>query len=624
MPEPTDKNSVMRFLGIIKYIGKFIPNLSQITFPLRELTRNDVLWSWTEEHSDCVKKLKRIIASRPVLAHYDERKPLIIQSDACKDGLGCPLVQSGRPIAFGSRALTKTEQKYAMIEKELLGVCFAMEHYHYFTYGRKVIVQTDHKPLISIVKRNMDKVPGRLQRMLLKMTKYDYELVFLPGSKMLLADDLSRATVGSVPAEDPELEFVIHKIISNVMSVERKNSFQDATKADPVLSQVLEFVEKGWPRKQTPATNPFYQIRERLCHEDNLLLLDDRIVVPSGLQRYVITSLHEGHLGSTKMKMKAKQLFYWPGMGNMIDRFAASCQVCQENMPRNSREPMTLAPLPPRAWSKLGMDILEFKSENWLVTVDYFSKWIEIIKLSSRSIAEIKQKCLVMFATHGYPDEIICDNVPFNSHEFRNFLLEKGVRLVTSSPHYPQGHAMAESAVKIVQNIFRKARMTGQNPYTLLFHYRNTPIPSLGFSPSQLLNNRSMKDKLNEREQVLLPKVPNQKQVEDGMRRAQEKQKSHYDRKAKQLPQIHEDEEVWFRHRNSWRKGRISHMADTPNSVWIKADDGGEFRRNRRDVRKVPVLDGMGNGDELNASQEESKSGYNLRSKELLRKPDPL
>ncbi|CAB0008867.1 unnamed protein product, partial [Nesidiocoris tenuis] len=124
---------------------------------------------------------------------------------------------------------------------------------------------------------------------------------------------------------------------------------------------------------------------------------------------------------------------------------------------------------------------------------------------------------------------------------------------------------------------------------------KNTPIPSLGFSPSQLLNNRSMKDKLTLREQVLLPKVPNQKQVEDGMRRAQEKQKSHYDRKAKQLPQIHEDEEVWFRHRNSWKKGRISHMADTPNSVWIKADDGGEFRRNRRDVRKVPVLDGMGN-----------------------------
>ena len=163
MPKPTDVKGVQRFLGLINYLSKFLPKMSELCEPLRVLTLRETEWCWLEAHNKVFQEIKLLVTNAPVLRYYDPREELTLQCDASEKGLGAALLQQGHPIAFASRALTACEMGYAPIEKELLAVVYGMERFHHYTYGRKVTVNSDHKPLESIVKKPLHRAPKRLQ-----------------------------------------------------------------------------------------------------------------------------------------------------------------------------------------------------------------------------------------------------------------------------------------------------------------------------------------------------------------------------------------------------------------------------------------------------------------------------
>lgn len=109
MPEPTDIQGVRRFLGLVQYVSKFIPNLADVSEPLRILTKNDVVWHWEKEQVDSFARLKEILTQAPVLKIYDLEKDVTISVDASCKGLGAVLLQNGQPVAYASRALTETQ-----------------------------------------------------------------------------------------------------------------------------------------------------------------------------------------------------------------------------------------------------------------------------------------------------------------------------------------------------------------------------------------------------------------------------------------------------------------------------------------------------------------------------------
>jgi hypothetical protein len=193
MPAPQDKAGVQRLLGMVNYLAKFIPGMSEITAPLRELLKKNVHWHWTEKHQEAFEKIKEILSTNRVLRYYDVTKPVILQTDASSKGLGAVLLQDGFPIAYASRSMTATQVRYAQIEKELLAVVFACERFHQYIYGKTVEVHSDHKPLESILKKPLATAPARLQRMLLRLQKYDINLVYKQGKLLQVADTLSRA-----------------------------------------------------------------------------------------------------------------------------------------------------------------------------------------------------------------------------------------------------------------------------------------------------------------------------------------------------------------------------------------------------------------------------------------------
>ena len=205
MPVPVDAAGVRRLLGMIQYLEKFMPNLSQLTSPLRKLTRTDVEWSWGEEQDKAFERIKQVAASAPLLKYYSVEDDVTLQCDASQNGLGAALLQHGQPVAYASRALLSAETRYAQIEEELLAILSAYKKFHLcvYIYARNnVTIQSDHKPLENIFQKPLNNAPARLQRMLLRLQKYDIRVKYAPGKELYVANTLSRAylTNESVPA----------------------------------------------------------------------------------------------------------------------------------------------------------------------------------------------------------------------------------------------------------------------------------------------------------------------------------------------------------------------------------------------------------------------------------------
>ena len=191
MPTPLNVEDEQRLNGFVTYLSKFMPKLADVMEPIRRLTRKNAEWSWSEEQELAFKEVKKLATEAPILSYFDPTCPLEVQCDASKKGLGAALMQRGKPIAYISRALTPTEQRYAQIEKECLAIVYALARFHQYTFGRSVHVHSDHKPLESILKKPLASAPRRLQGMMMRLQKYDATVNYERGKNLFLADLLS-------------------------------------------------------------------------------------------------------------------------------------------------------------------------------------------------------------------------------------------------------------------------------------------------------------------------------------------------------------------------------------------------------------------------------------------------
>ncbi|KAK2711995.1 hypothetical protein QYM36_010876 [Artemia franciscana] len=160
MPLPENSEQLQKLLGMLNYLSRYIPSLSSLNKSLRELERADE-YKWKPAHEKAFSKIKSALCSN--LAYFDPKcENIEIKVDASKHGLGAVLAVDDNVVAFGSRSMSETEQRYSQIEKELLAVVFGCKHFHQYIYGRTVTITTDHKPLESILVKPISKAPPRL------------------------------------------------------------------------------------------------------------------------------------------------------------------------------------------------------------------------------------------------------------------------------------------------------------------------------------------------------------------------------------------------------------------------------------------------------------------------------
>jgi len=161
---------------------------------LRELTVGQSKFIWAKQHDEAFATIQQLVIQHPVLKLHNTKEGVTIQTDASEKGLGAVRLQSAQPVAFASTTLSPTEKNYATIEKKCLAIVFACKRFNQYLAGReKTFGETDHKPLESIFKKSLLSAPCHLQRMLLRLQRFNLSVSYKPGSQMFLADHLPRA-----------------------------------------------------------------------------------------------------------------------------------------------------------------------------------------------------------------------------------------------------------------------------------------------------------------------------------------------------------------------------------------------------------------------------------------------
>ena len=601
MPKPTCKQEALSLLGFVNYLAKFLPRLSEIAQPIRELTTKDAKFIWSRQHDEAFEQIKKLVTSYPVLRYYDMNAEVTLQCDASEKGLGATLLQNGQPVAFASRTLSKVEQRYAQIEKECLAIVFGCSKFsQYITRRENITVETDHKPLQPIFKKSLLDAPSRLQRMLLRLQRYNLEVRYKPGSQMYVADHLSRAYLKNLD-DQPHDEFQVFALeleeINPLEAVkitsERLAQLQKATEQDPVMQTLKSTILVGWPdtREQVPISiREYWNFKEDLTLHNGILFKSQRIIIPRALRPEMISRLHSSHLGIEACLRKARDRVYWPAMNSDIKEAVTKCEVCAEYQASNPQQPLQTHKIPDRPWSRLAADMFTLRTKNYIVLVDYYSDFVEVSPLKEITASAIIKFMKVQFSRHGIPDVLVSDNGPqFANREFAEFAKNWEFQHVTSSPYHPKSNGKAESAVKVVKRLFKKALKDNKDPWLSLLDYRNTPTAGIQSSPVQRLMSRRTKTLVPIATNLLYPNVP--EGVTDKIQLKRQKAKSYHDRNVKILPDLDIGQEVRIAplHRGkSWEVGTcLQKLSDRSYLVETK---GEVLRRNRQAIKPVPEV----------------------------------
>ena len=287
----------------------------------------------------------------PVLQYYDVLKPVLIQADASSFGIGAVIMQDDRVIEYASRSLTRIERdSYAQIERELAAILYAMERFDSYVYGKSdVTVQTDHKPLLSIVKKSLSSAPKRLQRMLLRLQRYSFNLEFLPTSRMLVADTLSRACLppsvdAAMSSEFTEEIAALDEMMSDLKLVASQRTIDMITNAaatDEQYSLLLQQIARGWP--DSPAAVPneireYYNFAGELTSSAGLAYKGQRVIVPRAVRPDILDRLHSSHFGINSTIRRAQCSVFYPGLTKDIKNMISQCAVCQAYQNENRKK----------------------------------------------------------------------------------------------------------------------------------------------------------------------------------------------------------------------------------------------------------------------------------------------
>lgn len=256
MEAPTNISELPRFLGMVSQMGKYLSNLAQTSKPLRDFLSKDTAWIWDSAQKEAFETTKRQLVSTPVRAIYDPQLQTKVIADASSYGVGAVMVQkhlegTWKPVAFISRALSSTEQRYAQIEKDVLPTTWACERLAGYLIGKTFHIETDHKPLVPLLgTKNLDEMPLRIQQLRMHLLRFNFTLCHVPGKELTTADALSHAPCKSTSQVKQEEK--IERYIENILlqlpaSDKRLEEIATTQKEDPICRKLFEYCKEGWP-----------------------------------------------------------------------------------------------------------------------------------------------------------------------------------------------------------------------------------------------------------------------------------------------------------------------------------------------------------------------------------------
>jgi transposase InsO family protein len=510
-PPLRTQEEVRRFLGLVSFYRRFIPNASLHAKPLTDLMKDEVKFEWGESQKAAFDFLRNVLTELSELHLPDLNGQFIISTDASKVGLGAVLsqVKDGVrfPIWYASRCLKPAETRYPIPELECLAVIWAIEKFRGFIEYTKFIVETDHQALSWL--QRIKEPSGRLAHWFLILQHYDFEVHYKPGNNIcmrapdalsrveetLLLDqraDLSRKYLIQQQDSDPYLgplkEFLRGNSVSSDLATVEK------LKRDSERSHLLE----------DGALIRFVGAKNKPWEEEDSYW---RLWIPDSMKEKVLLIFHKdllaGHLGIRRTFHRLEQRVYWFGMHKDVTKYVKCCVQCQES--KNYRIPTAPGSsfLPESPWETISVDLMgpypkgANQNRYLLVIVDIFSKYVEVFPLRAATSEKVVEKLWEVICRWGLPKVIISDNgSQFISRYYLQWCDMNGIQNFHIAVYHAQANITErynETIKSMIVTTIERCSDWDRHIPELAFALRTSVSDSTKFTPAYLNTGRELR-----------------------------------------------------------------------------------------------------------------------------------
>jgi transposase InsO family protein len=584
-PRPQNLKQLERFLGMANYFRNYINNYAMITLPLYQMKRTEDM-NWTEDRIQSFNNVKNKIKDA-VLIIPESSEELTLRTDASNTCIAAYLEDSfGRPVAFASRILSTTEQRYDIVEKEALAIFWSIVmKFRWFLLGRKFSVITDHKPLVYLL--STTKVSPKILRWRLQLQEFNFSIEHCSGSRNIVADTLSRVCYAEEDMDEEDIATQNDSIFISEDVLKRKQM-------EDIECCALWRAICANEKRPATVSHSLWSIRNCIRKKDGVLYYEDegreRWLIPHTLRLKMLQLAHDNHKGVEGTLARLRRHAYWPNSREDVTQFIKECRIC--SLVKPEFKPATLTPFSTKAPMEIlatdyvgPLPVTAGGFRYMLVFIDMFSRYAEVFPCRDMSVATLIEKSKEVFSRYGFPDALLSDQgTQFESREYRAYLAKFGIKKLRTSTYHPQGNGLCERFNQTLQRQMLSLQLENNRPKTewarllptVLLSYRNTPHTSTGYTPSELFFGFAVKTFANrgrvgeERYKKASHRMDTNAQRRKNIfdKRAQDREFQKGDQVLIKSPQVGKLE----------MKGRIGTVAQQINKSLVEVSQDGEVK----------------------------------------------
>jgi hypothetical protein len=540
-PQPKTSTNVRAFLGLVRYISKFLPDLAKWTPTLENLTTKECdkeFPEWNKGHQRAFDEIKRIVVSRDcltVIDHEDRNdNKIFVTTDASDKRSGALLSygitwETACPVAFESASFKDAELNYPIHEKELLAIIRALKKWRVDLIGNDFTIFTDHRTLECFdTQKDLSRRQARWMEFL---SQYEYSIVYLKGEDNSVADALSRTefeesseVVDNARKETSIASILLPRTASPFLSAQclARTRIKLASDAPPIASvlkivsdaSILRTIKEGytsdpWCAKLDSASKGMPGLEYRL--PEGLWYVADRLIIPriGDIRQTLFHLAHDtlGHFGFDKCYKSLRDCYYWPNMRRDLEEaYIPACPDCQRNKSSTKQPagPLHPNPIPEKRGDSVAIDFIgPLPTDQGFNCIASFTDRLgaDIRLVPTRTDISAEDFALLFFdnwyCENGLPLDIFSDRDKlFVSAFWRALHKLTGVKLKMSTAFHPETDGASERTNKTVNQAVRYHVARNQRGWVralprVRFDMMNTVNVSTGFSGFQLRMGRS-------------------------------------------------------------------------------------------------------------------------------------